>query len=254
VDHRLEKLKVTPDPGVIEVNIHPASTWDELVHNTIALYEEAHQVRLAAEKFMLDGSHTGTGGGNHLILGGPTPADSPLLRRPDLLRSLVTYWQHHPALSFQVKAQGLTHGRHLLACNGRRLPLHNTGTHGEYVTGVRYRAWHPPSALHPTIGVHAPLVFDLVDTWSGRSVGGCTYCVAHPGGRNYETFPVNANEAEARRATLFQDHGHTPGTIHLPPDLSARGTFSPQGHFPGPMEPPPEDFDEEYPYTLDLRH
>ncbi|MBL8487127.1 MAG: transglutaminase family protein, partial [Rhodocyclaceae bacterium] len=99
-DPRLRDFRITPDPGVIEVNIHPARTWDELVENTTVLYEEARQSRLGTEKFMLDGRHTGTGGGNHVTLGAATPAGSPLLRRPDVLMSLVTYWQNHPALSY----------------------------------------------------------------------------------------------------------------------------------------------------------
>ena len=467
-DRRVERIKVTPDPGVIEVNVHPVTNWRDLVENTTTLYEAARVSRLGTEKFMLDGRHTGTGGGNHVTLGGATPDRSPFLRKPGLLRSLITFWQHHPALSYlfsglflgptsqaprvdegrddrlfeldiafdqlpengdppwlvdrilrnmltdltgnthraefcidklyapgaasgrlgilelrafemppharmslvqmllvrslvawfwnepyhkrlvrwgtelhdrfmlphfiredmkdvalglknagipfqaswlepfhefrfpvygrvvhhgveieiraalepwhvlgeettsqgtaryvdssveriQVKVRGAVEGRHVLVCNGRRIPLIATGRKGEYVAGVRYKAWDPWSAMHPTIGVHTPLTFDVVDTWNKRSLGGCVYHVVHPGGRSYETFPVNAYEAESRRVSRFWQHGHTPGVIE-PASTGGFGYHRVEERAGGPVvsyvEAPPEDPGMEFPVTLDLR-
>ncbi len=468
-DPRLQRLAVTPDPGVIEVNIHPAASWSELTKNVFTLYAEAQSLGLVAEKFMLDGRHSGTGGGNHVTLGGITPADSPLLRRPDLLRSFLTFWQHHPGLSFlfsslfigptsqsprvdegrqdtlyeleiafqelervsaegqpslwlvdrlfrnllvdltgnthraefcidklyspdspsgrqgllelrafempphpemsllqallvrallvhfwekpynppklvrwgtalydrfmlpewtlqdvaevctilaraglafdknwllpffefrfpkygeiqvdgitlelrmalepwhvlgeemagggtarfvdsslerlQCKVSGLTDSRYVVTCNGRRLPLHNTGRQGEYVAGVRYRAWQPPSALHPSIGIHAPLVFDIIDTWHNRAIGGCTYHVVHPGGRSHENFPVNSFVAAARRGSRFQVGNHSQEPWQ-PSGALRRTTFLPYGSGIGPMQAPAAEAPSEFPNTLDLR-
>ncbi len=154
----------------------------------------------------------------------------------------------------QLRVRGLTGERHIITCNGRYIDLRPTGTRGEYVAGVRYQAWQPPSALHPTLPVHSPLVFDVVDTWNRRSIGGCTYHVVHPGGRAYDDFPVNANVAEGRRVSRFWNHGHTPGGSVIR-HWTPRGhwTFSPQGHPPGPVQLPPVETNPEYPYTLDLR-
>jgi uncharacterized protein (DUF2126 family)/transglutaminase-like putative cysteine protease len=447
-DPRIDKLTVTPDPGVIEVNIHPAASWDELSATTMGVYEDARSVGLVAEKFMLDGRHVGTGGGNHVVLGGASAADSPILRRPDLLKSLVGYWHNHPSLSYlfsglfigptsqhprvdearddstyeleiafkaldlamgngagqpwladrifrdilvdisgnthrtefcvdklyspdsssgrlgllelrafemppdakmslaqqllvralvswfwrepyehrlarygtrlhdefmlpyfcgndfadvlddlaragyafpadaftahqefrfplvgrtayrgieielrqglepwhvlgedpgsggtvrnvdsslerlQVRVAGATNGRHVLLCNGRVVPMRKTGVEGESVAGLRYRAWQPPRALHPTIPVDSPLVFDLYDRWNERSAGGFTYHVSHPGGRNFERFPINANEAETRR----------------------RARFFPMGQGDARRRPLPVVPAGEHPVTLDLRH
>jgi len=466
-DPRLDVLKVTPDPGVIEVNVHPSERWSELVEKTLGIYEDARQTRLGTEKFLLDGRHTGTGGGNHITLGGKTPADSPFLRRPGLLRSLITYWQHHPGLSYlfsglfigpssqapradegrddrlhemeiafsqlpkdedpspwlvdrilrnqltdltgnthraefcidklyspdsatgrlgilelrafemppharmsllqqlllraliakfwdkpyhhklthwgtslhdrfllphyvkedlrevtedlreagfpfqahwfdpflefrfprygnqqighirmelrfaiepwhvlgeeatgsgtaryvdssaerlQIKVSGLTEDRHVVTCNGRRIPLTPTGVHGEFVEGIRYQAWAPWSAMHPTLQPQTPLVFDVFDLWNGRSIGGCTYHVAHPGGRSYETVPVNAFEAESRRVSRFWQDGHTQGPIEKPAEFETMGrVFTPTPAGNAPVSFPEEPIDPEFPCTFDLR-
>ncbi len=115
----------------------------------------------------------------------------------------------------QIRVRGMTDPRHILTVNGRKIQLRPTATRGDFVAGVRFRAWQLPSSLHPTVPVHAPLVFDLHDTWTHRSIGGCTYHVYHPGGRAHETMPVNEYEAEGRRLARFWAFGHTPGTSNV---------------------------------------
>jgi uncharacterized protein (DUF2126 family) len=175
------------------------------VHGRVSLQGIEVELRHALEPWHVMGEEAGTGGTVRFV-------DSSVER-------------------LQIRVTGVTRDRHAVACNGWRLPLHSTGVEGEYVAGVRFRAWSPPSALHPTIPGHGPLVFDLVDTWSGRSVGGCTYHVTHPGGRNFVTFPVNAHEAEGRRLARFQPIGHTAG----------------------PFEPRDPGINPDFPLTLDLR-
>ena len=470
-DNRVEKLVVAPDPGVIEVNVQPANSWGEIVSNYDVLFDLARSCRLGTEKFMLDGRHTGTGGGNHITLGSSSPVDSPFLRRPDLLRSFVNFWQNHPGLSYlfssafigptsqaprvdegrqemlyeleiafreldrhpnpqpwlvdrifrnllidvtgnthraefcidklyspdsqsgrlgivemrafdmpphkqmclsqilliraltaafwknpyrqklvrwgtelhdrflihhfvkedmtevvrylqeqgfdfklkwlepffefrfpllgevnmgtvklsvrtaiepwhvlgeemsntgtarfvdssvervEVVISGMNPERHKLLCNKTIVPLTETGTRGKYVAGIRYKAWNPPSALHPTIGADVPLVFDVYDTWNKRSIGGCTYHVAHPGGRNYVTFPVNSFEAEARRINRFWEYNHTPRAVEQ--IVSQETTANKQSRYVSETYQPATilpvqtmEIDPEFPHTLDLR-
>lgn len=466
-DPRINRFFITPDPGVIEVNIHPSLSWEELRDKTIQLYEEARLARLGTEKFLLDGRHTGTGGGNHITLGGPTPADSPLLRKPDLLASLITFWQNHPGLSYlfsglfigptsqaprvdeardeglheleialsqippgeiqqpwladrllrhhlvdltgnthraefcidklyspsgptgrlgllelrafemppharmslvqalllrtlvawfwkqpyrhplirwgtalhdqfmlpffvqedlkqvtealnragypfdigwlapffefrfprlgeviagpitlelrqglepwhvlgeevtaqgtsrfvdssveriQVRLKGMVPDRYAVACNGFKLPLRTTGAFGDYVAGVRYKAWQPPSGMHPLLPNHSRLVFDIIDLWNQRSIGGCSYFVAHPGGLSHDTFPINALEAESRRHSRYWSQGHTPGPIERPPvQQPSTGQFIAGGSGQAVCRDDSETVRRDFTTTLDLR-
>src|SRR5882724_6261508 len=153
----------------------------------------------------------------------------------------------------QVKLRGLNGSRYVLLCNGNRVPLKATDVHGEWVCGIRYRAWQPPSALHPTIGVDAPLTFDLVDTWNSRSIGGCTYYVSHPGGRHYDAFPINSYEAESRRWNRFGDVTHTQHVISPKPYLSGLQRYIEKNRLPFPVDIAQPSLNNEYPCTLDLR-
>ena len=153
----------------------------------------------------------------------------------------------------QVKLKGMTDSRYVLLCNGCRVPLKATEIKGEYVCGIRYRAWQPPSALHPTIGVDAPLTFDIVDTWNSRSIGGCTYYVSHPGGRSYDSFPINSYEAESRRISRFWDQGHTQEVLRPMPYLSVVSHYIEANRPSFLCDPPPIETNKEYPLTLDLR-
>ena len=135
----------------------------------------------------------------------------------------------------EVLVTGFNQSRYAVTVNGKTLPLQPTGTADKYVAGVRYKAWSPSSALHPSIGSHAPLTFDLVDTWMNRSLGGCAYHVAHPGGRNYDAFPVNAYTAESRRLSRFTTLKSTTGPLK-----ATKSNFELTGS-------------REFPFTLDLR-
>jgi len=154
----------------------------------------------------------------------------------------------------QLRVTGLTGERFKITCNGHFLTLRSTGKHGEYVVGIRYRAWQPPSCLHPNIPVNVPLVFDVIDTWKGRSMGGCAYHVAHPGGRSSEDTPVNANVAESRRLARFESDRHTPSSFETQKAVNASGgyfnaleaTTDLDNYVELPIHP-------EYPHTADLR-
>jgi uncharacterized protein (DUF2126 family) len=153
----------------------------------------------------------------------------------------------------EVKVKNFNRERYMIACNGVPVPLQSTLTKGEYVAGIRYRAWTPPSALHPTLGKDVPLVFDVIDTWNHRAIGGCTYHVAHPGGRNYDTFPVNSYEAEGRRISRFWTQGHTQGTFTPSENFSTVSRYVEATQVPKNFDPPPLIVSPEYPRTLDLR-
>ncbi len=153
----------------------------------------------------------------------------------------------------QVHLKGLNGARYILMCNGSRVPLRETAIKGEYICGIRYRAWQPPSALHPTIGVDTPLAFDIIDTWNSRSIGGCTYYVAHPGGRSYDTFPINSYEAESRRFSRFGSTAHTQDVLRPAPLSNSTMHYVSQNRQPFLADAPPPETNLEYPCTLDLR-
>jgi len=201
----LESLSRAGYPLTMEF-FHPHFEFRFPVYGTLDYREITLELRQALEPWHVLGEEPGGGGTVRFV-------DSSVER-------------------LQVKVSNMTDSRHIVTCNGRRVPLQATGTEGTFAAGIRYRAWQPPSCLHPTIGVHAPLTIDLYDTWTGRAVAGCTYHVGHPGGRNYETFPVNSYEADGRRNARFIAGGHSPG-------------------FQRPT--PPDESNPAFPYTLDLR-
>jgi uncharacterized protein (DUF2126 family) len=153
----------------------------------------------------------------------------------------------------EVKVKNFNPVRYALTCHGMTIPLNETGIKGEYVAGVRYRAWSPPSALHPTLGTDVPLVFDIVDLWNSKSIGGCVYHVAHPGGRSYDSYPVNAHEAEGRRISRFWNHGHTPGPITPRVSTNTASRYLEKNQNPSKFENLPLKITPEYPHTIDLR-
>jgi uncharacterized protein (DUF2126 family) len=153
----------------------------------------------------------------------------------------------------EIKIKNFNPERYMITCNGVTVPLQSTLVKGEYLAGVRYRAWSPPSALHPTLGKDVPLVFDVVDTWNHRAIGGCTYHVAHPGGRSYDTFPINSFEAEGRRISRFWKQGHTQGTVTPTEKFYSIARYLQPNEIPRNFDPPPLKVSPEYPRTLDLR-
>jgi uncharacterized protein (DUF2126 family) len=153
----------------------------------------------------------------------------------------------------QIKLVNFNSDRYMVMCHGIPVPMKETAVKGEFVGGIRYRAWNPPSALHPTLGTDVPLVFNILDKWNNRNIGGCVYHVAHPGGRNYDAFPVNSYEAEGRRISRFWNGGHTPGPITPSTAYTGIQRYLENNQIPVKFDPPVIKVTPEYPHTLDLR-